>query len=65
MEIALEAAAYGYLGNVYQSKGYHRKVIEYHQKVLKIEIEIADRTQKGGAYGNLGNAYMSQNDVTW
>ncbi|XP_044180415.1 tetratricopeptide repeat protein 28-like, partial [Acropora millepora] len=36
--------------------------IEYHEKHLKIAIEIGDRGGKGGAYGNLGNAYQSLGD---
>ena len=35
------------------------KAIEYHEKLLKIAIEIGDRAGEGAAYGNLGNAYDS------
>ena len=33
--------------------------MEYHEKHLKIAIEIGDRAGEGGAYGHLGNAYRS------
>ena len=42
--------------------GDFRKAIEYHEKDLKLAIEIGDRAREGGAYGNLGNAYYSQGD---
>ena len=41
-----EGAAYGNLGNAYQSLGDYRKGIEYHEKLLKILIEIGDRPEK-------------------
>ena len=34
------------------------KPLSTHEKHLKIAIEIGDRSGEGGAYGNLGNAYM-------
>ena len=39
------------------SLGDIRKAIEYHEKDLKIAIEIGDRAGEGRAYGNLGIAY--------
>ena len=41
-----EGAAYGHLGNAYRSLGDHRKAIEYHEKDLKISIEIGDRPEE-------------------
>ena len=41
------------------SLGDIRKAIEYHEKHLKIAIEIGDRAGEGRAYGNLGNAFMT------
>ena len=52
-----EGQAYGNLGNAFYSLGDLRKAIEYHEKRLKIAIEIGDRAGEEGAYGNLGNAY--------
>ena len=46
------------LGNPYFSLGDFRKAIEYHEKHLKIAIEIGDRAGEGRANGNLG-AYFS------
>ena len=42
--------------------GGYRKATEYHEKHLKIAVEISDRGGEGGAYGNLGNAYQSLGD---
>ena len=42
--------------------GGFRKAIEYHEKHLKIAIEIGNREGEGRAYGNLGNAYCSLGD---
>ncbi|XP_044180420.1 tetratricopeptide repeat protein 28-like, partial [Acropora millepora] len=36
--------------------------IEYHEKHVKIAIEIGDQGGEGKAYGNLGNAYQSLGD---
>ena len=44
------------------SLGGYRKAIEYHEKHLKIAIEIGDRDGEGRAYGSLGNAYLSLGD---
>ncbi|XP_044169311.1 tetratricopeptide repeat protein 28-like, partial [Acropora millepora] len=46
----------------YKSLGDYRKAIEYHEKHLKIAIEIGDRGVQGRANGNLGNAYRSLGD---
>ena len=45
-----------------QSLGDYQKSIEYHEKHLKIAIEIGDRGGEGRAYGNLGCAYWSLGD---
>ena len=37
--------------------------MEYHEKSLKIAIEIGDRAGEGAAYVNLGNAYNLPGDV--
>ena len=37
----------------------HRKALKYHEKQLKIGLEIGNRAGEGTAYGNLGNAYDS------
>ena len=42
--------------------GDYRKAIEYHEKHLKIALEIGDQGGESGAYGNLGNAYCSLGD---
>ena len=61
MKIAIEigdrrgkGAAYGNLGNCYQSLGDYPKSIEYHEKHLKTVKEIGDRGGEGRASGNLG-----------
>ena len=54
--------AYGNLGTAYQSLGDFRKAIEYHEKHLKIAIEIGDRTGEGRGYGSLGIPYQSLGD---
>ena len=45
-------------GRDFQSLGDYPKAIEYHEKHLKIAIELGDRGEEGRAYGNLGNAYQ-------
>ena len=45
------------------SLGDFPKAIEYHEKLLKIAIEIGDRAGEGRAYGNLGIAYGSLGDI--
>ena len=50
------------IGNAYQCLGDYRKAIEYHEKSLKIDIEIGDRGGEGSAYGSLGNAYQCLGD---
>ena len=39
--------------------GDYRKAIEYHEKHLKITIEIGDRGGEGASYHNIGNVYFS------
>ena len=51
-----EGTTYGYLGIAYHSLGDFRKAIEYHEKDLKIAIEICDRAGEGRSYANLGIA---------
>ena len=41
-----EGGAYGDLGNAYTSVGDFWKAIEYHEKHLKIALEIGDRAEK-------------------
>ena len=41
-----EGGAYGNLGNAYFSLGDFRKAIEYHEKHLKIAIEIGDQERR-------------------
>jgi len=38
----------------------YAKAIAYHQQELAIAKEVGDRAGEGKAYGNLGNAHMSQ-----
>ena len=59
---AEKEVAYGNLGNAYRPLGDYRKAIEYHEKCLKIAIEIGDRGGEGRAYGILGNTYQSLGD---
>ena len=61
-EKAREGRAYGNFGNAYFVLGDFQKAIEYHEKHLKIAIEIGDRAGEGGACGNLGAAYRSLGD---
>ena len=44
-----EGAAYGNLGNAYDSLEDYQKSIEYHEKHLKIAKEIGDRAGEGAA----------------
>ena len=44
-----EGAAYGNLGNCYQSLGDYRKSIEYHEKHLRIAKKIGDQGGEGRA----------------
>ncbi|XP_068759724.1 tetratricopeptide repeat protein 28-like [Montipora capricornis] len=54
---AIEGAAYGSLGNAYQSLGSFKEAMEYHHRHLSIAKEVGDRAEEGKAYCNLGNAY--------
>ena len=49
-----EEAAYGNLGNCYQSLSDYRKSIEYHEKHLKTLKANVDRGGEGGANRYLG-----------
>ena len=44
---------------IYKSLGDCRNSIEYHEKHLKIAIELGDRNGGGRGYGSIGIAYMS------
>ena len=57
-----KGAAYGDLGNAWESLGDYQKDIEYLEKRLKIAKEINDRAGEGRAYGNLWIAYRSLGD---
>ena len=39
------------------------KAVEYHNLYLKIGQKVGDNHGEGGAYGNLGNAYHSLDDL--
>ncbi|MGR3973265.1 MAG: tetratricopeptide repeat protein, partial [Candidatus Rhabdochlamydia sp.] len=45
------------LGNSYEGLGNYREAITYHEKDLKIALELKDRVGEGRAYCNLGNGY--------
>ena len=45
---ASEGASYGNLGIAYKSLGDYWKAIKYHEKHLKIAIEIGGRAKEGG-----------------
>ena len=49
-------------GKDFQLLGVYRKAIKYHEKHLKIAIEIGDRGGEGAANGSLGNVYRSLGD---
>ena len=49
--------AYGYIGIAFHSIGYFRKAIEYHEKHLKVAMEIGDRAGEEKGYRNLAYAY--------
>ena len=46
--------------SAYQSMCDYQKAIEYHEKHLKIAIQIGDLAGEGEANGNLGIAYQSR-----
>ena len=45
-----EGGAYGDLGIAYRSLGNYRKSIEYHEKHLKIAIDIGGQAGEGTTY---------------
>ncbi|MGR3912517.1 MAG: tetratricopeptide repeat protein, partial [Candidatus Rhabdochlamydia sp.] len=45
-------------GNAYDELGKIRKAIDFHEKTLKIAIEIKSRLEEGRAWSDLGNAYQ-------
>ena len=49
----MKGRAYGNLGKSYQSLGDYQKAIDYHNKRLKIAIEIGDRARKIIAYRDI------------
>ena len=59
-----EGRFYGNLGNAYLSLGDFRKAIEYHEKHLKIAIEIGDRAGEGRANGNQISVMLTSHFVT-
>ncbi|CAM0117211.1 hypothetical protein RSOCI_02565 [Rhabdochlamydiaceae symbiont of Dictyostelium giganteum] len=58
-----EGKAYGNLGNAYNSLGETRKAIDFHEKHLKIALELQDKSGEGSAYNNLGIAYRSLGEI--
>ena len=46
----------------FQSLDDYRKALEYHEKRLKIAIEIGNQAAEERAYRNLGNVYHSLGD---
>ncbi|XP_044167795.1 tetratricopeptide repeat protein 28-like [Acropora millepora] len=61
-DLAGEGRAYGNLGIANQSLGDYRKAIDYHEKEMKVAIELGDPAGEGRACGGLGNAYQSLGD---
>ena len=57
-----EGIAYGNLGIANDSLGDFKKVIDCHERHLKIANEVGDRTGVRKAYGYLGNAYFRLGD---
>ena len=51
--------ACGYISIAFHSQGYFRKAIEYHEKHLKITMEVGDRPGDEKGYQNLPYAYTS------
>ena len=49
----MKGRAYGNLGKSYQSLGDYQKAIDYHNKRLKIAIEIGDWARKIIAYRDI------------
>ena len=54
--------AYGYISIAFHSQGYFRKAIEYHEKHLKITMEVGDRAGEEKGYQNLAYAFQSLGD---
>ena len=52
-----EGRTYGNLGCAYKSLGQLDKAIEFHQKGLKIALEVGNRDGEELAYGKLFHAY--------
>ena len=51
-----EGTTYSNLGNTHHGLGDFKTAIDYHERHVKIAIELGDRSGKGSAYRNLGNA---------
>ena len=51
---------YGNLGNAYKFLGDNQKAIGYHEKDMKIAMEVGDQAGEGRTYRGVGNAYDSQ-----
>ena len=54
--------AYGYISIAFQSQGCSRKAIEYHEKHLKITMEVGDRAGEEKGHQNLAYAFQSLGD---
>ena len=54
-----KGSAYDKIGIAYERLGNFQKAIEYHERDLKIAIEVGDRFNEGWAYCNLGKVYLN------
>ena len=57
-----EGLVYCNLGNTHQSVGDFKIAIDYHERHLKIAIELGDKMGEGRAYSNLGIAHFCLGD---
>jgi signal transduction histidine kinase len=58
--LRLKSAAYGSLGNIYDSKGDYTTALKNDFEALKISEEIGDKAGIGSTYNNIGNIYAAQ-----
>ena len=57
------AAAYGNLGNIYQTRGDLARAEKMHKKSLKLDRELGSKEGMANQYGNLGNVYRIRGDL--